>query len=642
MYMVAGRYILCFFALIAVTVSATAANLDTDGCRFIDRNTGQPVFLIGAANIDLGFNYQGIPGVFVTGFDPDSSDPPPVNGSFDLEGAFASMKEYGCNLACVYVSEHVWGPPTGNEHDPGFGIDMPWSTCATGGGYQMQSFNPIFWDKLARVIQAADSQDITLQIIIFNKSSFWWFDSNPWNPVLNVNDGDPDCEGLEFHGTEGLETKDDFFCLRTGMPIEDLVFMNDASDLNMLQRIIVDQLIDTAIHPGCGAVIELVNEFETVTSEGFAWLESFHNYLGSRSPVPVIYNPFGFNQANMTLANLPSIQAIALHLDHDPDLIHRQIIRARRMTGKPVLLNEPLRWRTVDNARKAAWACLLAGGTYLGWKDILTPDDWTRLHAYLEPISELVTGRTNRFPEVKAHLDYWSMRPYQTDEDIVVSEPDEITRCYAMNTLEHTETLIYLEGSVPLSSTLILSVPPGFYHLFWLDPADLTSTNPVQSRFEYTWVDNYLLPSTCDGHAVFFLPESFSGERVVYLKRSGAYEKGMRVNLWINDTLFRPYDRCRTGLTLINEGAPFTSPVVDVMVVLEIMNSFYFAPDWTTMPQRLNLSLSSKSETIELFDFQWPAVAEPLNSIRFHAGLLLPGTDILVDSISTVEFSYEP
>jgi hypothetical protein len=62
------------------------------------------------------------------------------------------MNDYGCNLLCVCVSEHVWGPPMGNESDPYFGIDQPWENCSSGGGFQLREFNPVFWNKLDRLL----------------------------------------------------------------------------------------------------------------------------------------------------------------------------------------------------------------------------------------------------------------------------------------------------------------------------------------------------------------------------------------------------------------------------------------------------------------------------------------------------------
>jgi len=108
--------------------------------------------------------------------------------------------------------------------------------------------------------------------------------------------------------------------------------------------------------------------------------------------------------------------------------------------------------------------------------------------------------------------------------------------------------------------------------------------------------------------------------------------------LELNKSMFRTGDQFLLTLTTANSGE---AAIVDLYILLDVYQAYYFYPSWTLLPDADRRELPegvSGPETI--LSFLWPSGAGAADGIVFWAALLEPGSGILLSDVSHVTFGF--
>ena len=66
----------------------------------------------------------------------------------------------------------------------------PWPFAKVEDKYDLNRFNPEYWDRFSRLLKAASHRDVVMQVEIWATFSYYrdsWTHFNPFNPAHNIN-----------------------------------------------------------------------------------------------------------------------------------------------------------------------------------------------------------------------------------------------------------------------------------------------------------------------------------------------------------------------------------------------------------------------------------------------------------------------
>jgi len=191
----------CFFHL---KVNAKGISLQgplqvlKDNPRYFTDDTGRAVYLTGSHTwsnlVDIG-----------------PKDPPP---QFDFTACLDWMKKLNHNFIRMWTWEPVtWNTKANRENKLHTSAPQPWARTGPGSAldgkpkFNLEKFNPAYFERLQRRISAARDRGIYVSVMLFEgwamQFSAGAWEGHPFHPQNNVNgidaDQNKDGKGLEFH-----------------------------------------------------------------------------------------------------------------------------------------------------------------------------------------------------------------------------------------------------------------------------------------------------------------------------------------------------------------------------------------------------------------------------------------------------------
>lgn len=400
-------------------------------------NNGFPVVLIGAG--------QPLPGSISTDFTPE------------VDAAAAANANYIrlWNLAVWDGSDEYYpwlrtGPGTAQDG---------------GANFDLTQWDPNYWDKLKNCIAYAQSKNMYVSVLLFERCGMDAPDSNhrwdwcPWNPLNNVND-------LNQLPTSGA-----------GIPeFYDLSY----TQLLSLQELYADKLIqETSSYPN--VTYEICNEY----TGDWAWEQHWVDFIKARCANIVSINHVG--QTSNTPSDAwtdPSVDVVKLHWNTTSAGITNSNMVSTYNYGKPVDYDETPESsnRTLKEYQNMLWASFVGGG-HCHLENGGNPDDAFTAVKYCRAFLD-----SNR-------VQYWQMSP---NNALVTSTPGGSAYTLAN---PGSEYVTYISGSG--RGSMKISLPDGYYIAWAYNPSTGTYTN-----------------LTVSGNTISGIPY-YSSNIVIYVKNSG-------------------------------------------------------------------------------------------------------------------------
>jgi len=102
----------------------------------------------------------------------------------------------------------------------------------------------------------------------------------------------------------------------------------------------------------------------------------------------------------------------------------------------------------------------------------------------------------------------------------------------------------------------------------------------------------------------------------------------LTVDLVLNSSWFTPGDLFQLSLGYVNAGSDYQA---DQYIILDVYGEYYFWPSWgQTADSALRTVQSGSPAPESILDFTWPPTDQTAAGIRFWAGVVLPGTTVLL------------
>lgn len=357
----------------------------------------------------------------------------------------------------------------------------PWPYDLSSGRYNLDAWNPRYWDRLKDVISEALKRDIVVEISLFNgypSDPSWWSGefSVAWNGEFNVN------------GVFSTNDKGHFF-----PDFFDLTYSETSSSgktLRDYQQALVDKAIfELGHYPN--VYFEVMNEFFEFASDfdnGFEkvapWQQFWADYLRQRTDRLVSVHVHDatndrsvYTQGVEYFWDRPSVDVMTFHLyKTDPGLISDQL-HASQDKNKILQNNESFQWyadkavspKRLDKVTREAWGWFASGGYYAFYNG---------QHTEYEGWDQLGT-RAKVLRDVADKLSFWRMRP--TDDEgneydaLLLQGPTGKNRQLLAN--PGSEYMAYFWGEPkkalrvwPIRTDVIIQLPSGKYRYEWYDP----------------------------------------------------------------------------------------------------------------------------------------------------------------------------
>ncbi len=261
----------------------------------------------------------------------------------DYEKMFGSLKSRGLNLARIWL---WWGceelpagggfPDENKLHIEPFLREGPGLANDGRPKYNLDKFNPDFFERLVRFCQAADRRGITLQLIMMDawmikKEHLWPLHAFHRNNNVNQADGDPNNTGKGIDGQQG-------FCS-----------MGNPRTMGY-QKAYIRKVVET-VNRFNNIYFEIVNE-NFYSEEWELTLCDFIKEIERKMP-----------KQHMTIRrDFPSHHYVVQKWD--PLTVHQGIMEKRTL-NVPLLFDTD--WEINENddeVRKAAWSAIASGGHF--------------------------------------------------------------------------------------------------------------------------------------------------------------------------------------------------------------------------------------------------------------------------------------
>ena len=79
----------------------------------------------------------------------------------------------------------------------------------------------------------------------------------------------------------------------------------------------------------------------------------------------------------------------------------------------------------------------------------------------------------------------------------------------------------------------------------------------------------------------------------------------------------------------------------DQYVILQVFDTFWFAPSWTMAPDKYTETVETGVTEKEILNFIWPEVQGGADDLSFWGVFCEPGTFNMISNISHVTFAFE-
>jgi len=290
---------------------------------------------------------------------------------FDYNGMFRSLRSRSLNLARVWL---WWGceefpPPEKKVHIEPFLREGPGLANDGKPKYNLDKFNPAFFQRLSDFCTSAEKNGIYLQIMMMDAwmikhENLWHL--NAFNADNNTNgvDGDP---GRSGKGTDGKNG----FCSMGNQKVLDY------------QKAFIKKVVET--------VNSYKNIYFEIANENYyceEWELTLCDYIKEIEK--------NLTNQHMTIRrDFPSHSYVIQKWD--PELVHRGIMEKRKL-GVPLLFDTD--WiinKNDDQVRKAAWTAVASGGhfSYMDdamefYIDTIVSDKRSSLHGQIDKIAGFI------------------------------------------------------------------------------------------------------------------------------------------------------------------------------------------------------------------------------------------------------------
>jgi len=75
-------------------------------------------------------------------------------------------------------------------------------------------------------------------------------------------------------------------------------------------------------------------------------------------------------------------------------------------------------------------------------------------------------------------------------------------------------------------------------------------------------------------------------------------------------------------------------------VVLEVLGTYFFHPDWTNLPNYESVTVSLGINSYIILSFIWPEHTGSADQLYFYSALVNPAMNLLMSNLASVSFSY--
>lgn len=109
--------------------------------------------------------------------------------------------------------------------------------------------------------------------------------------------------------------------------------------------------------------------------------------------------------------------------------------------------------------------------------------------------------------------------------------------------------------------------------------------------------------------------------------------------LKLNRAIFHAGDRFLLTCEFCNPNDP---RLIDLYILLDVRDMFWFWPGWTQSPDCRQFSAwTGMHSSVTVLDFAWPSVSGSASGLYFLAGSIDPSTSELIGEIDSVDWGYE-
>jgi hypothetical protein len=416
------------------------------------------------------FTYDGVP-IYLVGYDRQEFFTDPL---LDYEKALDVYVKYRINKVRVWMY-NWWGGPA---------LLAPWSYDSNLGKYNLDQWNPGYWQRLTNFLKAAQARNIIVELCLFADYSYHadrWVDPSyryAWNASYNVNGA----FWTDAHGGFFPEFFDVNYMERStsGKTVRDY------------QQAFVDKTLqEVGSFPNI--YFEIDNEFPGdsdplgLIDRVYGWQQYWAQYLKQRTARPVNVHAQESSGAQtygvQYFSDEPYIDSLGFHFyTWDPWKIS-SLLHPLQAKGKVLTNNESFRignaspglsYYDFNNGEsRFAWAMFTSGG-YIGHENYGSVDH-TMDGAYNRFMStdEWAEGaqRIRVLRDIAESVRFWELSPTDANNNeydaLVKHGPTDEN--WQVLCKPGSEYIIYFWGEAHYDDAVTLELPIGDYAYIWYD-----------------------------------------------------------------------------------------------------------------------------------------------------------------------------